>query len=82
MEKDEDGLNMLTEAYIKELCEVNGQYTTPILNDTLYLHYKGFRKIENLDSYCNLKSIWLECNGITKIQGLDNLIKLKMIFLQ
>ena len=45
MEKDDNGVNILTEAYIRELCEQNGQYTTPSLNDTLYLHFKGFKKI-------------------------------------
>ena len=82
MEKDENGFNILTLEYIKELCEANGQYTTPVLNDTLYLHFKGFSKIQNLDAYTNLKSIWLEGNGISQISGLENLTKLKVIFLQ
>ena len=81
MDKDEDGKNMLTERFIKELCEKNGQFTTPALNDTLYLHYKGFQKIQNLESYVNLKSIWLECNGIREIDGLTHNLKLKMIYL-
>ena len=37
----ENGNNIITERYLKELCEENGQYVTPHLNDTLYLHYKG-----------------------------------------
>lgn len=41
MDKDENGNNIITERYLKELCEENGQYVTPHLNDTLYLHYKG-----------------------------------------
>ena len=81
MDRNEDGKPYLTERYLKELCEKNGQYVNPILNDTLYLHYKGFTKIENLDSYTNLKSLWLESNGIRKIEGLDNLPKLRMIYL-
>ena len=64
METDEKGLHLLTEKFIRDLCESNGQYATPSLNDTLYLHYKGFNKIEHLKAYVNLKSIWLECNGI------------------
>ena len=81
MDKDENGKNMITERYLRELCELNGQYVTPALNDALYLHFKGFRKIENLDSFKNIKALWLECNGILKIEGLENLTKLKMIFL-
>jgi hypothetical protein len=41
MEMDENGFNKITERYLKELCEENGQFATPHLNDTLYLHYKG-----------------------------------------
>lgn len=41
METDENGNNIITEKYLKELCEENQQYVTPHLNDTLYLHYKG-----------------------------------------
>jgi len=72
MDKDEDGRSYITERYLKELCERNGQYVNPILNDTLYLHYKGFTKIENLEAYSNLKSLWLESNGIRCIEGLQN----------
>jgi hypothetical protein len=42
MDKDEDGHSIITDRYLKELCEENGQFSTPALNDTLYLHYKGF----------------------------------------
>ena len=41
MEQDENGFNIITERFLKELCEENNQYVTPHLNDTLYLHYKG-----------------------------------------
>ena len=71
----------ITEEYLRELCAENHQYETPALNDTLYLHFKGFHKIENLDKYVNLKSIWLEANGLREIQGLDKLMKLRMIYL-
>ena len=82
MDKDEHGKAYITDRYLKELCEENGQYTTPALNDALYLHYKGFRRIEGLDSYKNIKALWLECNGIAKIEGLENLTKLRMVYLQ
>ena len=81
MEKDENGINIITEKYVAKLCEENGQFQTPELNDFLYLHYKGFTKIQNLDSYVNIKTLWLECNGILKIEGLENLLKLRMIYL-
>lgn len=45
LDKDENGRPYLTERYIRELCEINGQFETPYLNDTLYLHFKGFQKV-------------------------------------
>ena len=65
--RDENGKPYLTEEYIRAVCEMNGQFETPYLNDTLYLHFKGFSKIECLEKYTHLKSIWLESNGLDKI---------------
>ena len=61
----ETGERMLTESYLKKLCEQNGQFSSPALNDVLYLNFLGFRAIENLEEYTNLKSIWLESNCLT-----------------
>lgn len=59
---------------LKEICLQNNQYEFPELNEKLYLHFKGFTKIENLCEYKNLKTLWLECNCIKKIENLDNLV--------
>jgi len=56
-------------------------YRTYELNDTLWLHYKGFRKIENLDPFTGLKVLWLEGNGLQKIEGLDKLTNLRTLYL-
>ena len=42
-------------------------YSVPDLNDSLYLHYKGFRKIENLDDFTGLKALYLEGNALDEI---------------
>ena len=39
--RDEDGQPRLSEPYLKQLCKEMKQYTTPRLNDQLYLHFKG-----------------------------------------
>ena len=56
----------MTPKALRKITEDLKQYRTPELNDLLYLHYKGFRKIENLAPYFNLKVLWLEGNGLTK----------------
>ncbi|KAJ3310310.1 Dynein assembly factor 1, axonemal [Boothiomyces sp. JEL0838] len=81
-EVDEKGNTLMTLAYLKQLCKEQKVYQTPELNDILYLHFKGFSKIENLDLYTGLKSLWLEGNGISKIENIEtieNLDKLEKL---
>ena len=81
VESDERGRPILTEDYIREICESNGGYATPSLNDSLHLHFKGFAKVENLQKYKNVKCIFLENNGLGEIQGLEHQKKLRMLHL-
>jgi len=65
--KDGNGYNYLSSEYLKELCEENGLYVQPHLNEKLYLHFKSIGKIQGLGPYINLKVIWLENNMLTDI---------------
>ena len=67
----------MTLAYIKQLCKEQKLYQTPELNDKLYLHFKGFACIQNLESFVGLKTLWLESNGISKIENLGIIPKTK-----
>eukprot|EP00127_Corallochytrium_limacisporum_P005953 Clim_evm30s215 gene=Clim_evmTU30s215 len=65
---EDDSGPRITGEFLKKLCRgTEGLYGTPSLNDTLCLHYEGFSKIEDLEEYTGLKSLWLESNGLTKI---------------
>ena len=72
---------VMTPTLLKKICKDSGCYSTPSINDKLYLHYKGFRNIENLDEYTGVKALWLEGNGFAKIEGLNSMIQLKSAYL-
>ena len=51
----------LTKDFLKKLLKTDFKhyYTTPYLNDSLYIHYKGFQKIENLEEFTGLKVFFI-----------------------
>ena len=78
----DSGLPRITKKELKCIAVDNGGYSTPYLNDTLHLHFKGYRKIENLEEYTGLKALWLNSNGFQNIENLSHLHDLRCLFLQ
>lgn len=57
----------MNERNLRIICENEGLYEYPEMNTKIYLHFKVIEKIQNLDKYFNLKTIYLENNVITQI---------------
>lgn len=61
----------MTRDWLRAHCRAHKLYVTPSLNDTLHLHYQGFARIEDLEEYTGLKSVFLEGNGLESLDGLQ-----------
>ena len=71
--------HIMSKATLVALCKEHGLYKTPSLNDKLYLNFKGFSRIENLEEYTALKALFLEGNALESLEGLPALPELKCL---
>jgi chromosome segregation ATPase len=79
---DEKGRPLITAKYVTAVCEFNGGYSTPELNEILYLNCLGFPRIENLEPFHGCKVLFLDGNALDRIQGLAHFCNLKTLLLQ
>ena len=75
------GIPFMSPEEIRQSCVENNGYEAPELNDKLYLHFRGFRRIENLGPYTACKALWLDSNGFDTIEGLETLTELRCLYL-
>ena len=83
-QRDVDGSPMMTNRFFWELFkkEWKKYYRTPSLNEKLYLHYKGFSYIRNMEQFTGLKCLYFEGNGCKSMLGLEHCIEMRSLFVQ
>jgi len=72
----------MSASVLRDIIKQNDLYTTAALNDILYLHFKGFFAIQNLEAFTGLKTLYLEGNTISKVENLDTQSQLRELYLQ
>lgn len=88
-QRDEDfllgvGSTQMTKEELRKIIDGDRRmyYRTEDLNDKLYIHYKGWRVMQNLEGWTGLKALYAENNAFDTIQGLQNCRCLRSLFLQ
>ena len=83
-EREEDGSPMLTNRFLRDLFrkEWKKYYRTPELNEKLYLHFKGFSYIRNMEQFTELKCLYFESNGCRSMLGLEENRALRSLYIQ
>ncbi|KAJ9461330.1 Leucine-rich repeat-containing protein ODA7 [Diplonema papillatum] len=72
----------MTLAAVEKCIKEHDGYLQPLLNDQLYLHCRGFIRIDPVISrYTNVKALWLQQNAIGTIENLDALSQLGCLYL-
>ena len=64
-ENRRSGAPVISKRALVETCMAHGGYEYPELNDKLYLHFKGYKKMEGLDEYLGVKTLFLESNNFS-----------------
>ena len=73
----------MTREAIQAITKELKQYRSPALNDKLYLHFKGWKKIEEcLGEYSGVRALWHEGNGLRTLDNLGNLKELRCLYVQ
>lgn len=72
-DRAEDGSLLMSKKYLVHFLKSHPQdyYRTARLNTKLYLHFKGFSHLQNMEQFTDLKCLYFEGNGCKSMLGLE-----------
>jgi len=76
------GPKRMTLEMVLEVCRERKMWGQPQLNTQLFLNYKGFETIENLEDFFNVRALHLGNNNIARIDGLSRMSGLRTLYLE
>ncbi|ORC91310.1 putative dynein assembly factor 1, axonemal-like [Trypanosoma theileri] len=72
---------LMTEEAVIRQCKIHKGYSTPELNEKLYLHHLGFTKISSLDAFHQCTVLYLNNNAINNFEGIGSLQRLYALYI-
>lgn len=72
---------VMTEKLIVEQCKKHNGYSTPELNEKLYLHRLGFSELNALSAFTGCTVLYLNHNALSRLDGLAALPQLDSLYL-
>ncbi|KAK7200571.1 hypothetical protein NESM_000113000 [Novymonas esmeraldas] len=79
-ERDTDAA-VMTEALVLQQCKMQMGYSTPELNEKLYLHHRGFARLGGLAAFTGCVVLYLDNNALSDLAGLAPLTRLDSLYL-
>ncbi|KPI85595.1 hypothetical protein ABL78_5333 [Leptomonas seymouri] len=72
---------VMTEKFIIEQCKKHNGYSTPELNEKLYLHQLGLSRLNGLHAFTGCRVLYLSHNALSRLDGLAALTQLDSLYL-
>ncbi|KAG5465072.1 hypothetical protein LSCM4_00524 [Leishmania orientalis] len=75
------GATIMTESLVLQQCKSQQGYSTPELNEKIYLHHLGFAKVGGLAAFTGCVVLYLDHNALSDLAGLEALTRLDSLYL-
>lgn len=77
---DDGSATTMTEAVIVQQCKRHNGYSTPELNERLYLHHLGVAELNGLAAFTGCVVLYIDHNALSDLSGLAPLTRLDSLY--